>query len=149
MYEKIMMAFDGSETSLQALEEALRFAQLAGAKLYVAHVIDVIAPLGMGLTYVPPDLIDAYREEAKRLLDVARSKAVAAGVTCETMLLELEGVTDGVAVCLNRCATRIDAQLVVLGTHGRRGVSRAFLGSVAEAFVRVADCPVLLVRGLL
>lgn len=148
MYEKILMAFDGSETSLQALDEALRLAQLAHAKLYVAHVIDVIAPLGMGLTYVPADLVDAYREEAKRLLDVACARATAAGVACETLLLEVEGVTDSVASCLIRCAVRVDAQLAVLGTYGRRGVSRAFLGSVAEAFVREADCPVLLVRGL-
>ncbi len=109
-------------------------------------MIDVVAPLGMGLTYVPADLIAAYREEARRLLEVARSEAKAVGVSCETELLEVQAVTDSVADCLHRCAKRVGAQLVVLGTHGRRGMRRAFLGSVAEAFVREADCPVLLVR---
>ncbi|WP_028219007.1 universal stress protein [Paraburkholderia oxyphila] len=147
MYEKILMAFDGSETSKHALGEAVRFAHRAGAQLCVAHVIDVVAPLGMGLTYVPADLIATYREEAKKLLEGARAQAKAAGVSCETELLEVQGVTDSVADCLNRCAARYGAQLAVLGTHGRHGIKRAFIGSVAETFVREAQCPVLLVRG--
>lgn len=147
MYEKILVAFDGSETSKRALMEALRLARLTGAQVCVAHVIDVVAPLGMGLTYVPAELIEAYREDAKRKLEEARAEAKAAGVGCETDLLELQSVTDGVADCLHRCASRFGAQLVVLGTHGRRGVKRAVLGSVAEQFTREAECPVLLVRG--
>jgi nucleotide-binding universal stress UspA family protein len=147
MYEKILMAFDGSETSKRALGEALQLARLTGAQLCMVHVVDIAAPLGMGMTYVPPDLLDTYRDEAKKQLEVARSEAKAAGVPCETHLLTLEVISDSVADCLKRCATRYGAQLVVLGTHGRRGVKRAFLGSVAEAFARQADCPVLLVRG--
>ncbi|CAM2154007.1 universal stress protein [Paraburkholderia tropica] len=149
MYDRILVAFDGSETSRHALAEALRVARLTGAQLYVAHVIDILAPFGMGLTYVPADLIAAYREGARRVLEVARAEAKGAGVKCETELLELQSVTDSVADCLNRCATRVGAQLVVLGTHGRRGVRRAVLGSIAEECVRVTDCPVLLVRGAL
>lgn len=147
MYERILAAFDGSETSNLALAEALRMAQLTGGQLYVAHVIDVVAPLGMGLTYVPVELLASYREEAKVRLEAARSEARAAGVDCETQLLEVGGVTQSVADCLQACASGFGAQLVVLGTHGRRGVRRAFLGSVAEEFVRNAQCPVLLVRG--
>jgi len=147
MYEKILMAFDGSETSRLALAEALRVAQVTGGRLCVAHVIDVVAPFGMGLTYVPVQLLAAYREEAKQQLDAACAEAKAAGVKCETELLEVAGITQSVADCLQACASRFGAQLVVLGTHGRRGARRAFLGSVAEAFVREADCPVLLVRG--
>jgi nucleotide-binding universal stress UspA family protein len=88
MYEKILMAFDGSETSKQALAEALRMAQVTGAQRCVAHVIDVVAPFGMGLTYVPADLIEGYREDAKKQLEAARSEAKAASVTCETELLD-------------------------------------------------------------
>ncbi|HEY4803726.1 MAG TPA: universal stress protein [Paraburkholderia sp.] len=147
MYEKILIAFDGSETSKLALAEALRMARLTGGRLCVAHVIDVVAPFGMGLTYVPVELLTSYREEAKKQLAAARSEAQAAGVNCETQLLEVHGVTQSVADCLQGCASSFGAQLVVLGTHGRRGVRRALLGSVAEAFVRNAECPVLLVRG--
>ncbi|MFX1674943.1 universal stress protein [Paraburkholderia sp. A2WS-5] len=147
MYDKILVAFDGSETSKRALAEALRVARLTGAQLYVAHVIDILAPFGMGLSYVPADLIAMYREDARKLLDAAHAEAKAADVHCETELLQLQSVTDSVADCLNRCVARVGAQLVVLGTHGRRGVRRALLGSVAEEFVRETDCPVLLVRG--
>lgn len=147
MYERILVAFDGSETSKLALVEALRMAQLTGARLCVALVIDAVAPFGMGLTYVPAELLASYREEARKQLDAARSDANAAGVACEAQLLEVGGVMQSVAECLQDCAARYGAQLVVLGTHGRRGIGRAFLGSVAEEFVRAADCPVLLVRG--
>jgi len=147
MYEKILIAFDGSETSKMALAEALRIARLTGGQLCVVHVIDVVAPFGMGLTYVPAELLGSYREDAKERLKAARSEAQAAGVKCETQLLEVTGITQSVADCLQGCASRFGAQLVVLGTHGRRGVRRAILGSVAEEFVRNADCPVLLVRG--
>jgi nucleotide-binding universal stress UspA family protein len=147
MYEKILVAIDGSETSKRALAEALRMAQLTGGQLGVAHVIDVVAPLGMGLTYVPVELLASYRGDARQQLEAARSEAKAAGVKCETQLLEVGGISESVADCLQACAARFSAQLVVLGTHGRRGVRRAFLGSVAEEFVRKAECPVLLVRG--
>lgn len=147
MYEKILVAFDGSETSKLALVEALRMAQLTGGHLCVAHVIDAVAPFGMGLTYVPAELLASFRDDAKKQLDDACSEAKAAGVTCEAQLLEVGGIMQSVAECLQGCASRFGAQLVVLGTHGRRGVRRAFLGSVAEEFVREADCPVLLVRG--
>jgi nucleotide-binding universal stress UspA family protein len=147
MYDKILMAFDGSASSKRALAEALRMAQLTGAQLCVAHVVDAVAPFGMGLTYVPVELLSAYREDAQKQLDAARAEAEAAGVNCETQLLELAGISETVANCLQRFAKHFGAQLVVLGTHGRRGVRRAFLGSVAEEFVRETDCPVLLVRG--
>jgi nucleotide-binding universal stress UspA family protein len=147
MYEKILMAFDGSKTSKRAFAEALLLARLSSAQLRVAYVIDVVAPPGMGFTYVPAELLTAYREDAMKLLEQVHSEAKAAGVNCETELLEVQEVTDTVADCLQRCALRQGAQLVVLGTHGRRGVKRALLGSVAEQFLRKADCPVLLVRG--
>ncbi|WP_293034226.1 universal stress protein [Paraburkholderia sp.] len=147
MYEKILMAYDGSGTSKRAFEQALSLARLTGAKLCVARVVDLAAPLGMGLTYVPQELIAAYREESTKQLEQARSDAKAFGVDCETELLEVVEVTDTVADCLQRFARDWGAQLVVLGTHGRRGMKRAFLGSVAEQFLRTADCPVLLVHG--
>ena len=128
MYEKILVAVDGSETSKQALAEAVRMAKMTGGQLCVAHVIDVVAPLGMGLTYVPAELLASYRDEAKAQLEAARSEAKAAGVKCETQLLELSTVTQGVADCLQDCASRFGAQLVVLGTHGRRGVRRRGAG---------------------
>ncbi|MBB3261915.1 nucleotide-binding universal stress UspA family protein [Paraburkholderia bannensis] len=148
MYEKIELAYDGSETSKQALTEALKIALLCGAQLRIAYVLDVVSPMsvGMDLTYMPAEVIDAYREDALAMLEAAGSEAKTAGVRCETRLLEVQDMSDGVAQCLEREASSYGAQLVVLGTHGRRGVKRALLGSVAEQFVRIAQCPVLLVR---
>ncbi|WP_322047357.1 universal stress protein [Paraburkholderia sp. J67] len=148
MYEKIELAYDGSETSKQALAEALKIARLCGGHLRIVHVLDVVSlmSVGTGLTYVPAEMIDAYREDALKMLDAASSEARAASVPCETGVLEVQNMSDGVAQSLERDASSYRAQLVVLGTHGRRGVKRALLGSVAEQFVRIAQCPVLLVR---
>ncbi|MEX3846389.1 universal stress protein [Paraburkholderia sp. BR10882] len=149
MYEKILVAYDGSGTSGLALAEALKLAALAGAQLHIVHALDILAPIGigMGMAYVPADIMETYREAAIQQLDEAGAEAVAAGVRCETELIEVRDINDTVAQCLQRCASSHGAQLVVLGTHGRRGFKRALLGSVAEQFVRVAPCPVLLVRG--
>lgn len=147
MYDKILVAIDGSDPSKQALAEALRVARLAGAELRVVHVLDATSPLGMGLTYVPAELLDGYRDNAMKHLARARALAKEANVHCESDLMMLHGINDNVAGCLQRCAVEFGARLVVLGTHGRRGVKRALLGSVAEKFVRSADCPVLLVHG--
>ncbi|WP_028228566.1 universal stress protein [Paraburkholderia ferrariae] len=147
MYQKILVAFDGSDTSKEALAEALRLARLTGGQVCAVHVMEVLSRLGMGLIYIPPDLLDTYREAATQQLETARAEAKALGVNCETQLLAPENVNESVAECLQRCAAHYGAQLVVLGPHGRRGVKRAFLGSVAEAFVRLSECPVLLVRG--
>lgn len=146
MYTKLMVAIDGSETSKRALTEAVRVARAADAGLHVAHVIDQMSLFGYGVNYASLDFLDAFREEGARLLADARREAESAGVRCETELLELESVSDDVAPCLERCARRCGAQLVVIGTQGRRGAQRVLLGSVAEQFVRIAPCPVLLVR---
>jgi nucleotide-binding universal stress UspA family protein len=101
----------------------------------------------IGMAYVPADMIETYRAQAIKLLDEARAIATAAGVSCETEVADVQGVNDSVAECLQRSALIYGAQLAVLGTHGRRGFRRALLGSVAEQFVRLAPCSVLLVRG--
>ncbi|MCP3710042.1 universal stress protein [Paraburkholderia sp. CNPSo 3274] len=149
MYEKILVAYDGSETSERALAEALKLASLTGAQLRVVYALDIVALMGvgMGLTYVPAEMIRAYRTDAMKQLEEARTQATSAGVRCETELLDVQDMNDNVAQCLRRCASSHGAQLVVLGTHGRRGIKRALLGSVAEQFVRSAPCPILLVRG--
>jgi nucleotide-binding universal stress UspA family protein len=101
--------------------------------------------IGMGMTYVLPDVLDGFRADGRKLLDAAREEGRKAGVDCDAELFELQGAADDVPGCLLSCARRYGAELVVLGTHGRRGVARAMLGSVAEGFVRIAECPVLLV----
>jgi len=91
-------------------------------------------------------MIDAFRRDGRAALDDASARFAAAGIACQTELVETEGPAEGVAHCLDRCARRLGAELVVMGTHGRRGMSRAIMGSVAERLVRLCECPVLLVR---
>ncbi|WP_043285465.1 universal stress protein [Paraburkholderia oxyphila] len=151
MYGKIMVAIDASEASKCALAHGLRLASLLGSSLCVAHVIPVVAPFGMGIglgmANLPVELFTAQRDEAHAQLAAAQRSAAALGVACEADLLELGSPADDVAQCLLRCAVRCGAELVVLGTHGRRGVRRALHGSVAERFARTSVCPVLLVHG--
>ncbi|MFC0397343.1 universal stress protein [Paraburkholderia rhizosphaerae] len=146
MYEKILVAVDGSETSKQALNEAVRMAALSHGKLHAAYVVDQAALFPYAGYYDPVAMIDAFRRDGRAALDDAATRFAAAGVTGETELIETDSVGEDVAHCLLKCAKRIGAELAVMGTHGRRGVRRAILGSVAERFVRLSECPVLLVR---
>ena len=146
MYERILMAIDGSGTSDQALDEAIRLAQFHKAKLRLLHVIDtVMLDMDNGGLLTMPDLLDAWRQSGKNLLKKSQTHAEQAGITTETALLETLGVTR-VATEIVADAKNWSADLIVLGTHGRRGFSHLLLGSVAEDAVRMATMPVLLIR---
>ncbi|WP_321800967.1 universal stress protein [Caballeronia sp. J97] len=139
MYRNIMVAFDGSECSQRALDEAIRIG--ARAKVYIVYVVD-----GAALSSYPSQHRVSVREEAGHALDVAYARVIDAGIECETELAETRNVTDTVAKCLQRRVVHMPADLVVMGTHGRSGLQRLALGSVAEAFIRRSTCPVLLAR---
>lgn len=145
MYQRIMVAVDGSETSKRGLQEAINLAIDQKAKLAIVHVIDLVVVYGAG--QFPGAYIEATRELAKETTDHARRTASAAGVDPEIQSPEI--VTGGyhVADTIADLAKNWKADVLVVGTHGRRGVSRLLLGSVAERIVRVAPCPLLLVRG--
>ncbi|KAK45139.1 universal stress protein UspA [Caballeronia jiangsuensis] len=139
MYRNILVALDGSECSQRALDEAIRIGTLA--RVNIVFVIDVAA-----LSSFPAQYRVSVREDGTRTLEIAYARAIAAGIDCETELAETRNVTDTIAKCLQRRAAHMPADLVVMGTHGRTGLRRLALGSVAEAFVRRSTCPVLLMR---
>lgn len=145
MYQRIMVAVDGSDTSKRGLQEAINLAVDQKAQLAIIHVIDLVVVYGAG--QFPGAYIEATREVARDTIEHARKTAVAAGV--EPEILSPEIVTAGyhVADTIEQVARDWKAELLVVATHGRRGVSRFLLGSVAERIVRVAPCPLLLVRG--
>jgi nucleotide-binding universal stress UspA family protein len=89
----------------------------------------------------------SLRNAGEKILQHAASRAAKAGVDAETKLLEVNRYGDRVADEIAREAKKWRASVIVIGTHGRRGLSRALLGSVAEAVVRIAPSPVLLIRG--
>jgi len=149
MYKRILVAIDASPTSEKALAEALALARRYDAVLNIVHAADesALAQHGMGLgSYIDVEKVkEAIRAESKQLLDEAKANAVAAGVNAEVQLLE---ATDKrVAEQIAEGAAAWQADLIVIGTHGRRGIDRLLVGSVAERLTRIATTSLLLVRG--
>lgn len=149
MYQRILIAVDGSDTSNLALDHAVQLAQSQRARLRIVHVVELFTyPLTMldGPAFDPTPLWEALREEGNNALSRAASKAGSAGVESEIAMLEGDDLSSRVATTIAKDAQGWDADLIVLGTHGRRGFNRIVLGSVAETLVRMAPAPVLLVR---
>jgi len=142
MYKRILVPVDGSPTSIRGLDEAIGLAKLGGGSLRLVHVLDRVVFPG-GETYTV-DVFGLLREAGERILQKMKAHAAAAGIDASTFLSEvLPGRVCDVVV---EQAKEFGADLIVLGTHGRRGVSRLLVGSDAEQIVRVAPVPVLLVR---
>ena len=148
-YRKILVAVDGSTASAKGLREALRLAKTEGARLFILHVVDeypAFAALDGMMAGAPgADLVPALREGGKRVL--AKAQAVAAKQNVKAKAILREMLSGPAAYPIVREAQKVGANLIVLGTHGRRGVRRLVLGSDAEQVVRTASVPVLLVRG--
>lgn len=143
MYQHILVAIDGSNTARRGLEEALRLAQAAGGRLLLVHVIEEPLPLMVNGDWSLPGLpLEAWREAGERLLEAALAQCRQAGVEAETRLIEAGGRRIGPLIA--ETAVDWQADLIVLGTHGRRGLDRLLLGSVAEGIIRTTRTPVLL-----
>lgn len=145
MYEHILVPIDGSETSACALDTALKLAHEHDAELRPLYVVDVPPLMYSGAAFNPTSLREAFAKEGARVLADAAEKMQRGGVRGSTRALEVEPVGDDIAQQITRAATEFSADLVVMGTHGRRGWRRLVLGSVAESFLRISTCPVLLV----
>jgi nucleotide-binding universal stress UspA family protein len=146
MYKHILVAVDGSETSDAALRNATGLARALGSQLRIVYVTEEL-PLSLDF---PATLGDEWRKtiarEGRAVLDRAESAARKAAVSPETRLLESVRSHDRVADFVVAEAEAWPADLIVIGTHGRRGLARLILGSVAEGVARTASMPVLLVR---
>lgn len=146
MYEKILVPVDGSPTSELGLDEAVKLAKLTGARIRLLNVVDLWAlamtpEAGIGAT---PDLLALLKENGRITLSEAKARVEAAGVQADTTLADSLG--GRVFELIIDEAARWGADLIVIGTHGRRGVGRLVLGSDAEQVVRLSPVPVLLVR---
>ncbi len=146
-YSKIVVAVDGSSTSDLALGEAIRVAAPGGATVLALYVVDTGTPMFDAGYYDPSQLQKAFVESGQRALQAASQRLAAAGVAHETRLVTEAPVPGDLGASINEAARQWGADLMVVGTHGRRGVRRLVLGSVAEAVMRQSTMPVLLVRG--
>ena len=149
MFDRILVAVDASPAAARGLDAALDLAADQNAFLIVLHVIDEMSckPLGCELG-VADDLVEGYvdrlRDYGGKLLADVAARARRRGITYETVLVDTGGLGIGEAILAQ--ARLLDADIVVLGTHGRRGLRRLLMGSDAETVLRNARVPVLLVR---
>lgn len=148
MCKRIFVAIDGSATAQSALVEAIQFARLPDMSLCIGTVLDA-SPLGqnsmgMGALIDVEQVKTGMRQAAKTLLDEAVAKAKEAGLDPYQILIESD--KKRVAEMIVEAATQWDADLIVIGTHGRRGFERMVMGSVAENLVRIATTSLFLVR---
>ena len=149
MYRRILVAVDGSGTSQLALAQGIELAKEPQARLRLIHVVDETgSEHRAGAT--PNDFWRAARKAGERVLEEAKARAQKAGVEPETKLLEIRtlgALVRRVASSIVAEAERWEADLIVIGTHGRRGLSKLVLGSTADGVVRTAGRPVLLIPG--
>ena len=145
MYQRILVPIDGSPTSERSLQEAIKLAD-GKAQLRLVYVIEEVYQLdAVGFGYIDyAALHEEVRKTGERALAQAAEKVQRSGMTAETALLEVLGRR--VADVIDSDALDWKADLIVIGTHGRSGLNRLLLGSVAEDVVRGTSVPVLLVR---
>lgn len=145
LVRNILVATDFSPASRAAFRRAIELAQANEAALWIAHVAALPIPLspeGYVLPRMYDDMAQAVRADAQKRLRVLLQRARKTGVRGRALLLK--GVAHEAIV---RAARAHRADMIVLGTHGRTGVARFFVGSVAARVVAAATCPVLTVRG--
>ena len=148
MYRRILVPIDGSRTSMTGLKHAIGLATEQRAHITLLNVIDeavlvTAIPDAAGAMMVP-DLIDSLKSEGLAALEKARELVSAAGVESDSLQIASRG--QPVSAVILRQAKRGKADLIVMGTHGRRGLNRLLLGSDAERVLREATVPVLLIR---
>ncbi len=145
MYAKILVPLDGSSTAHRGFEEAVALGRALGSTLVVMHVVDTF-PIAVEMitSATWQEISEGLRKHGQALLDTACRTAATHGVKSEPHLVEARG--ERVADTILAQARDSACDLIVMGTHGRRGFSHAMLGSDAERVVHESPVPVLLVR---
>jgi nucleotide-binding universal stress UspA family protein len=144
MFQSILVPVDGSEPSARAVALAVQVAQMTKARILFAHVINadlVILETGAAPFVDPQPAIDGLKKDGQDALAAATAEAKSAGVSADAEQVEGDPVKSIAAL-----ADKRTCDLIVMGSHGRRGLSRLFLGSVTEGVLRHSHVPVLCVR---
>lgn len=145
MFKHILLAIDGSSASDNAVEKALQLARLTGAKLLALTATEIWSALDVS----GPDgrerierFEKAQQQSAEGILAAFEARAKAAGVACTLMHVPDQDA----ARAITATAEREGCDLIVMGSHGRRGLNKLLLGSQAQRVVTEARCPVLVCR---
>ena len=143
-YQNILVPVDGSETSFAAVAKAAALAKAFGSKITVVQVL-TLDPY-IAAEYITAnqtnDLIERARASIVKTLEEAKLKFTEQGVEAETKLLEGQVI----AREISNAAKELNADLIVIGSHGRTGLKKLFLGSVAQSILSEGTTPVLIVR---
>ena len=144
MYTRILVPVDGSGASARGLDEAIELAHHLKARIRIVHVVEPWVMVSPETPAANLQVAESIRSAGAGLLKVCEDKVTKAGIKADAELIETFG--DSAGGCIVKKAKEVDADLIVCGTHGRRGIRRMLMGSDAEYIVRRAPAPVLLVR---
>ena len=144
MFKSILVPVDGSTTSNEVIEKAAALARAFSSKVTVVSVIDIyaFAGLGMDAAYGQAEYMTAASNEANLAVAQAKQFFAAAGMTVITSVVEGQVVYKSIL----EAAAAVDADLIVMGSHGRKGLEKLVLGSVAAQILSHAHLPVMIVR---
>lgn len=145
MFKHILAPVDGSATALAAVDKAAGLAKAFSCPVTAVYVIDPYPFTGVGseFAYGQDQYLSAARAEARAAMDGAADRLRAAGVTAETRIIESHAIWRGIQEAIEATG----ADLVVIGSHGRRGLERLVLGSVTQSVLSHTQVTTLVVRG--
>lgn len=145
MYRNIVIATDGSELAAKAVDQGLSIAKALGAKVTVVTVTEpwtMVAPGEIGMTIPVDDYEKSAAEHAASILDATKERAKVLGTKCEVLHVKDRYPADGII----EAAKSVGADLIVMASHGRRGVARLLIGSQANRVVVHSTVPVLICK---
>ncbi|WP_370682094.1 universal stress protein [Comamonas sp. GB3 AK4-5] len=144
MFKHILVPVDGSETSMLSVAKAAGLAKAFGSEVTAVYVLDPYPFTGVGadFAYGQAQYLSAATAEANTALEAVKKLMTEAGVEVKTMVGEGHAIHEGIV----RVGDSVGADLIVMGSHGRRGLEKLVLGSVAQRVLSAARIPVLVVR---
>lgn len=145
MFKHILIPVDGSPTAMAAVDKAAGLAKVFGSAVTAVYVIDPYPFTGVGadFAYGQDQYLSAATAEANSAIDAARERLAGAGIQAEVRVVESHAVWRGIL----EAAENAGADLVVMGSHGRRGLEKLVLGSVTQSVLSHAKVNTLVVRG--
>lgn len=147
MYKNILVPVDDSKTSNLAIQEAIKLAKVHKSSIRIIHVVDEFIFTTGEIELDFSAIETAMKKTGLAILDKMEKKVREAHIPVESFLIEITDYSGRVPEKIIEDSQNHHADVIVIGTHGRRGFNRLILGSVAEAVLRLATIPVLLIRG--
>lgn len=145
MYRSILFPTDGSQLSQRAADTALQFAQLNGARLTVISVVQPtpFVPIADAVALPDAELLDRQMQQAaQHNLDQVQAAAMAAGVPCEAVLAQSTNPYEAIV----KTAEERHCDIILMASHGRKGLNKLILGSETQKVLAHTDLPVLVLR---